>query len=81
MEIELSPVVTGLNTGDMIYLIKYTDIIDSNDFPTYMASRRYNLYNYTFSHDEKNYYFIIRHPSLETEKTYPGIRIESDKII
>jgi len=83
-KIEWNPVVTGLNTGDVeVSYHIYRGILDSNDFPNYVAAVDDTVFITTLSpEDENNYYFIIRaFVTRNGEELYPGIKIESDKII
>ncbi|NSW90189.1 MAG: fibronectin type III domain-containing protein [Firmicutes bacterium] len=83
-KIEWSPVVTGLNTGDVkITYHIYRGVLDSNDIPQYVAAVDDTIFITTLlPEDENNYYFIIRaFVTRQGIDVYPGIKIESDKII
>lgn len=83
-KIEWTPVVTGLNIGDVkISYHIYRGILNSNEIPQYVAAVDDTVFITTLSaEDEDNYYFIIRaFVTRQGKDVYPGIKIESDKII
>ena len=83
-KIEWSPVVTGLASGDIkITYHIYRGILDSSDIPQYVAAVDETVFFTTLMPEEESKYsFIIR--AFVTRNgldVYPGVKIESDKII
>ncbi|MCX7746353.1 MAG: S-layer homology domain-containing protein [Clostridia bacterium] len=82
-KLDWSPVVTGLGDTDIrvSYQI-YKGSLETSDIPQYMAAVDDTNFFITVPTGDQSSYFIIR--ALVTkngEEVYPGIKIESDKII
>lgn len=83
-KIEWIPVVTGLNMGDVkITYHIYRGNLNSTDVPKYEAAVDDNVFITVLTpEEEKTCYFIIRAVITRNgQNLYPGINIESDKII
>lgn len=81
--IEWSPVVTGFGDIDVVVTYQiYRGNTDNNDVPQYMAAVDDTNFYITIPPGENSYYYIIRAIIKKNDvDVYPGIKIESDKVI
>lgn len=81
--IDWSPVVTGLSDIDIIVTYQiYRGNNNNNDVPQYMAAVDDTNFYITVPREIDSYYYIIR--AIVTKNgvdVYPGIKIESDRIV
>jgi hypothetical protein len=81
--IEWSPVVTGFGNANVAITYQiYRGNIDNNDVPQYMAAVDDTNFYVTIPEGANIYYYIIRAIVKKNDADlYPGIKIESDKVI